>query len=326
MPSVEGQRRSDGPAVVIVPASADLSLLGPLPPSVTLVSLAEGETPPADAEDAEVVVLSHDTLSLVPGLGRFRRLRLVQCAFAGVEGVLPHVPSGVVVCNAGAGTLDVGPAEWVVAAILAHFQHLPRYWDAQAAGRWLAPASRRRLDDDPWVARELLGSRVLIVGEGAVGRAVRQRLEPFGAAVTGITYRPRPGTEPVDALHRLLPTADVAVVLAPLTSATRRLVDADFLGRLPDGALVVNASRGGLVDQDALLAELTSRRLEGALDVTDPEPLPPDHALWRAPGCTITPHVAGRSRHRDHRIYRFIGDQLRRWLAGQPLANVRDDY
>ncbi len=136
------------------------------------------------------------------------------------------------------------------------------------------------------------------------------------------TARPGDGVHGLAELPGLLPTADVVVLAVPLDDSTRGLVDAAFLARLPDGALLVNVARGPVVDTEALLAELRSGRLTAALDVTDPEPLPPDHPLWRQPRCLISPHVGGDTSAFLPRAYRLLAEQLRRFAAGQPLLNV----
>jgi phosphoglycerate dehydrogenase-like enzyme len=127
---------------------------------------------------------------------------------------------------------------------------------------------------------------------------------------------------PADRLSELLPDADVVVLLVPHTSGTVALFDAEMLGRLKAGALLVNAARGPVVDTAALIAALESGRIRAALDVTEPEPLPAEHPLWRAPNVLITPHVAGDSHAAEQRIYRFIGDQVRRYVRGEPLVNI----
>jgi phosphoglycerate dehydrogenase-like enzyme len=124
-----------------------------------------------------------------------------------------------------------------------------------------------------------------------------------------------------DELPALLPDADVVVLITPLTAETRGLVDAAFLARMKDGALLVNVARGAVVDTDALTAEVRAGRLEAALDVTDPEPLPPEHPLWSLPGVLISPHVGGTSTAFEPRARRLIAEQLRRWAAGEPLDN-----
>ena len=127
----------------------------------------------------------------------------------------------------------------------------------------------------------------------------------------------------MEALPRLLPNADVVVDLLPLTTDTQKFVDAKLLAQLKPGALFVNAGRGRTVDTDALLAALRSGRIRAALDVTDPEPLPADHPLWRAPNVLITPHVAGNVAREESRAYRFAGEQIRRYASGEPLVGIR---
>lgn len=112
------------------------------------------------------------------------------------------------------------------------------------------------------------------------------------------------------------------VILLPVTDETRQLVNADFLAGMQDGALLVNAARGVIVDTDALLKELNSGRIRAALDVTDPEPLPPGHPLWNAPGLLLTPHVGGAVRQPRERVNAIVRTQLARYAAGQPLRNV----
>src|SRR5690606_9925736 len=108
----------------------------------------------------------------------------------------------------------------------------------------------------------------------------------------------------------------------PLTAETRHLVDADFLARMKDGALLVNMARGPVVDTKALLTELETGRITAALDVTDPEPLPADHPLWRAPGVLVSPHAGGPTSACRPRAERLLGDQLHRFLNQEQLRNV----
>jgi phosphoglycerate dehydrogenase-like enzyme len=140
--------------------------------------------------------------------------------------------------------------------------------------------------------------------------------------VTGIAQHPRQDAQPTSALPDLLPLADVVVDLLPLTPETEKFVNRDFLARMKPGALFVNAGRGGTVDTDALVSVLNAGRISAALDVTDPEPLPSDHPLWRAPNTLVTPHVAGNVAQWQERAYRLAGDQIRRYAAGEPLLGV----
>jgi phosphoglycerate dehydrogenase-like enzyme len=195
--------------------------------------------------------------------------------------------------------------------IIASIRNLPRFAAGQLAGHW-----------DPAQSDLVAGKRVLIVGYGSIGEAVERRLAGWEVAIDRVARRPRDGVRPIDELPRLLPAADVVVMLVPVTDETRRMVNAEFLKTMKDGALLVNAARGVIVDTDALLAELTSGRLHAALDVTDPEPLPDGHPLWSAPGLLLTPHVGGAVRASRTRAYEVVKDQLARLAAGQPLLNV----
>jgi phosphoglycerate dehydrogenase-like enzyme len=203
-------------------------------------------------------------------------------------------------------------AEWVIAALTG------------VATGLLAEA--RRHHEHEWKhfrPTEVAGTTVLIVGMGAIGQAVRRRLEALRAEVIGVASTPRPGVHGPEDLPDLLARADAVVVLAPLTDDTRGMVDAAFLGALRDGTLVVNAGRGPVVDTDALVAELASGRLRAVLDVVEPEPLPADHPLWDARGLiAFTPHVAGDSDAAERRAARFAAEQLGRFARSEPLRNV----
>jgi phosphoglycerate dehydrogenase-like enzyme len=148
------------------------------------------------------------------------------------------------------------------------------------------------------------------------------RLAPFETDVVLVGRKARPGVHAMDEVDGLLPSADVVVAMLPESEATHHIVDAGFLARLPDGAVVVNVGRGGLVDTDALLAELTSGRLRAALDVTEPEPLPPGHPLWSAPGLLLSPHVGGNTSAFLPRARRLVAEQVRRYCNGETLLNV----
>jgi phosphoglycerate dehydrogenase-like enzyme len=146
-------------------------------------------------------------------------------------------------------------------------------------------------------------------------------LLPFGIQVQGIARRSHPDALTMDALPDLLPWADAVVLLVPLSEATEKMVDSNFLARMKPGAILINAARGGLVDTEALIQALQRGNLHAALDVTDPEPLPSGHPLWQAPNLLITPHVAGAVASWKARAYRFTREQLLRYVSGQPLLN-----
>ena len=277
---------------------------------------ADSEETPASTEDVELVVLPY----LRPGservLARLPRLRFAQTLTAGVDDVAPHVPAHVTLCNA-SGVHDASTAELALALALASGRHLDHFARNQERGLWQREFGTALAD-----------RRVLILGYGSIGAAIEARLLPFEvASVTRVARRPRtePEVHATDELLDLLGETDVLFVIAPLTEQTRGIVGAEALSRLPDGALVVNVARGPLVDTDALLAETTSGRLHAALDVTDPEPLPPDHPLWHVPNVLVSPHVGGASTAFFPRADRMVKAQLERLARDEPLQNVVRD-
>jgi phosphoglycerate dehydrogenase-like enzyme len=167
---------------------------------------------------------------------------------------------------------------------------------------------------------------VLLVGYGGVGKAIEARLLPFETEVTRLASRGRDDERGrihgIDSLFEQLPLHDIVVVSVPLSEQTRHLVDNRFLAAMADGALLVNVARGPVADTEALLRETASGRLRAALDVTDPEPLPQDHPLWKVPGVLITPHVGGASSAMLPRVARLIRKQIGLLQAGQEPVNV----
>jgi phosphoglycerate dehydrogenase-like enzyme len=242
---------------------------------------------------------------------RLPSLKVVQTLTAGMDDVLPYVPAGVAACNA-RGLHDASTAELAVTLILASLRGIPRFTRLQDEGRW-----------NQEFHQSLADKTVLILGYGSIGRALAARLQPFECDVVRVARRARPEEEVHGApeLATLLPSADVVVLLTPLTPESRHLVDAGFLSRMKDGALLVNVARGPVVDTEALLKEVSAGRLCAALDVTDPEPLPAGHPLWHAPGVLITPHVGGPSSAFLPRAKRTLREQILRYENGEPLAN-----
>jgi phosphoglycerate dehydrogenase-like enzyme len=165
---------------------------------------------------------------------------------------------------------------------------------------------------------------VLILGAGDIGARIATAVRPFDAVPTLVGRRTRDGVIGMDGVPALLSRQHAVVVALPATSQTRGLVDADFLAALPDGAVVANVARGPIVDTAALLAETRSGRLRAYLDVTDPEPLPPEHPLWSLPNVLITPHVGGGAQRWQERAYALVGQQVYRYLRGEALVNVVD--
>jgi phosphoglycerate dehydrogenase-like enzyme len=291
----------------------DPELLDPAPGGLryeVFVPSSSGAVP-ASVSEVELYVTPYnfsETAGVV--MSQMSSLRVVQTQSAGVDHIQPFVPEGVVLCN-GRGIHEASTAELAVTLMLASLRGVPGFVRAQDAATW-APATRPALAD----------SRVLVVGFGAIGEALERRLAGFEVELVRVARSARDGVHGYDELPELLPGADVVVLIVPLTELTRGMVDAAFLSRMKDGALLVNVARGPVVDTAALAAELDSGRLCAALDVTDPEPLPADHPLWRCPNLLLTPHVGGASTAMEPRAHRLVAAQLARFAAGEPLANV----
>ncbi|MFJ6794188.1 2-hydroxyacid dehydrogenase [Streptomyces sp. NPDC091268] len=251
-------------------------------------------------------------------LAAMKDLRVVQTLTAGIDHVLGGLASlgpGVRLCNA-RGVHEASTAELALTLVLASLRGIPGMVRGQDREEWRGGFHEALADKS-----------VLIVGYGSIGAAIEDRLAPFECAdITRVARSARDGARgPVHAraeLPGLLPRADVVILSTPLTEQTRGLAGADFLGRMKDGALLVNVARGPVVETKALLAELESGRLRAALDVTDPEPLPSGHPLWHAPNVLITPHVGGSSSAFEPRAKRLVARQLNRFALGEPPENT----
>ncbi len=274
----------------------------------------DAESPHPRRHEIRLLVMPYMTslrFSDIPG--GLDALEAVQLQSAGFESFLPDVPEGVALCNA-AGVHDASTAELALALTLGSVRRIPEFSAAQANSHWA--------ESRVWPA--LADSRVLVLGYGKIGRAITRRLLPFEVDVTAVASRAREGDELVDRVHGidelpdLVGSHDVVIVIVPLTAATRGLVDAELLARMPDGALLVNVARGAVVDTDALVAECASGRLRAAVDVTDPEPLPSGHPLWSTPGALITPHVGGQTTAMRPRAVALMRRQIERMRDGLP--------
>lgn len=283
--------------------------------SVRPVRYSWGETFPPEAAEAEVLIPSRRAREWRDLLDQLPNLKLIQLLSAGAEDWIPVVPDGVLL-STGRGAHGGSTAEWVMAVSLSLHRGLHEFAADQAERRW-----RPRMTDT------LQGKRALVVGAGDLGNELRRRLEQFDVRVTMVGTTARDGVRSVGELPELLPAHDITVMMVPLTSRTRGMVDAAFLAAMPDGAVLVNAARGPVVDTDALVAELSSGRLRAALDVTDPEPLPADHPLWTAPGLLLTPHVGGTVRGVRDRSYAVAAREIGRYAGGERPHNlVQGEY
>ncbi len=245
--------------------------------------------------------------------------RLVQWQSIGFEGLDRFVPAGLLVANA-TSVHEASTAELAIGLAIAGQRGLGDFVRDGLTGTW-------NMRSFP----SLADRRVLIVGYGGVGRATEARLAGFETNISRIARSARTETntagEPVEVLgfaqlHEALSATEIVILTVPLTDETRGMMDAAAFAALPDDALVVNVARGGVIDTDALVAELQSGRLRAALDVTDPEPLPQDHPLWQCTNALITPHVGGDSSAMLPRMAALIRRQIEHLRAGETPENI----
>lgn len=312
------------------PSTLSAELLSGFPEGIQFVSLSDRLD-----HDVEIDVWIPDpyptrSLRVAPHL---RGVKLVLSLMAGTEWIPGAMGPHVTICNA-RGAHNIATAEWTLAAVLATFKYFPLYLDIQNSAIWKrrseASAHFARISGDsreiypPVMQEELTGKSVLLIGYGSIGKEIERMLTPFHVSLTRVarTARSSPAVHAVTELDTLLPNADVVILIIPSTAESYKLIGARQLALMRQGALLVNAARGPVVDTDALVDVLNSGRIRAALDVTDPEPLPEGHPLWRCPNLLLTPHIGGSSPRFAQRALQIASDELRRYIAGEPLHNV----
>lgn len=312
------------------PDILDSELLRVMPQGIELIPLADG----LDGQ-VEVDVWIPDpyptrAMRIWP---RLRGVRLVLSLMAGTEWIPGTVGPHVTICNA-RGAHNISTAEWTLTAILAMLKYLPMYVDIQRVGDWRRRSEvseiYQQLTHDhrqlhpPVKLEELTGKTVLLVGYGSIGKDIERMLEPFHVEMIRVarSARTAPLVHPVSELDALLPRADVVVMILPMTAESAGLMGAKQFGLMRQGALLVNSARGGVVQTDALVHALNAHKIRAAIDVTDPEPLPVGHPLWKCPNLLITPHIGGSSPQFGARSLQIAANELRRYMNGEPLQNV----
>lgn len=259
-------------------------------------------------------------------LSRCRKLRFLQSARAGVEAYTQGgwFPKGAVLCSA-SGAYGVRIAEYEMAAILSLCKAFPWYAERQRESAWKRGPRDRTLE----------GATVLIVGAGNIGTELARLLRPVAGRIVGVRRSSKAASPqfdqiiPPEALDDWLGAADVVSCSFPSTPETRRLFNAERIGKMKPDAIFVNVGRGDAVDLDALCAALNAGRLWGAaVDVTEPEPLGPEHPAWKTANLIITPHVSGGNFQygspTERRIQEIMLENFRRWLDGEELRNEVD--
>jgi phosphoglycerate dehydrogenase-like enzyme len=312
------------------PAAIPAEMLDVFPDDVELVPVSEKME-----RDEEIEVWLPDPYPprAMRTWPRLRGVKLVLSLMAGTEWIPATAGPHVTICNA-RGAHNIATAEWTIAAILASLRYLPLYIDIQKSGVWKrryeASVLYAKISGDarplypPVLQEELCGKKVLLVGYGEIGKQIERLLAPFDVKLTRVARlaRTEPEVHAVSELELLLPQAEIVILILPATEETKRLIGCKQLALLRQGALLVNAARGPVVDTDALVEVLQSGKIRAALDVTDPEPLPEGHPLWSCPNVLITPHVAGSTPQFAPRALRTAAEELRRYMRGEPLKNV----
>ncbi|NKX54645.1 NAD(P)-dependent oxidoreductase [Arthrobacter mobilis] len=300
---------------ITFPDPALLESVAPLPAGFTagLWDL-RGDPEGVRAQEIDAVILPYMAGGDWRVLGTLPQLKLVQTQTTGYDGIAELVGPEVAIASA-AGVHAAATAELAVGLVLASLRGIDQMVRDQSAAFW---NSVRR--------RSLADSRVLLVGVGGIGRGIGRRLEPFEVELTRVGRTARDDdaghVHGTDELVALAGRCDVMIVVTPLDEDTRHLVDAEVLAAMPDGALLVNVARGAVVDPEALTSEVLSGRLKAAVDVFDPEPLPPDHPLWRSDDIIISPHVGGNTTAFGPRMVKLLRSQLARLARGERPENL----
>jgi phosphoglycerate dehydrogenase-like enzyme len=255
-------------------------------------------------------------------------LRWVHSGTAGIGGSIPHLAGTKIVLTNSAGVHAEPMADWVIAAIGFFIRGIDRMVAAQRESRW----AKEDFTDSAVPMREFRDLGLGILGLGGIGAAVARRAIALGMRVAAVRRRPERSAPrgidwvgPLGDLPKLASKSDVLVVGAPHTTETAGVVTRDILERLPQHAIVVNVSRGSLLDETALLELLDQGRLRGAaLDVFGTEPLPAEHPFWHHPRVLVSPHVSAVTTAFWERETALIVDNIKRYLEGAPLTNVVD--
>jgi phosphoglycerate dehydrogenase-like enzyme len=312
------------------PATLPADLFQDFPEGVELIPLSDS---PGQEIDIDVWIPDPYQTRAIRTWSKLRGVRLVLALMAGTEWIPKTVGPHVTICNA-RGAHTVSTAEWTIGSILAMLKYFPFYLDVQRSGIWKrrfdASAHYASINGDarpiypPVMVEELTGKKVLLVGYGSIGQEIERMLASFHVDLLRVarTARTAPEVHAVSELDSLLPQAEIIILILPATAESHKLIGARQLDLMRQGALLVNAARGPIVDTDALVASLNAGKIRAALDVTDPEPLPEGHPLWKCPNLLLTPHVAGSTPQFAPRAVRTAAEELRRYMAGEPLQNV----
>ena len=241
---------------------------------------------------------------------KMKNLKVLQMPNAGYDDAIEYVREGITLCN-GKSIHDDSTAELAVGLTIASLRGFPDFVRNQDKSAWVH-VKNQSIND----------KKIGIIGFGSIGSTIAKMLSGFSVEIIPFTQSGRDNTNAISNLDKHLPTLDVVILILPLTAESKHLFNAKRLSLMKDGSLLVNVARGPIVDTDALVKELNSGRITAALDVTDPEPLPSDHPLWKAKGVLISPHVGGNTSAFEKRARRLIESQLQLLAEGKSLNNV----
>ncbi|NCZ76992.1 MAG: dihydrofolate reductase [Acidimicrobiia bacterium] len=241
---------------------------------------------------------------------KMKNLKVLQMPNAGYDDAIEYVRDGITLCN-GKSIHDDSTAELAVGLTIASLRGFPDFVRNQDKSAWVH-VKNQSIND----------KKIGIIGFGSIGSTIAKMLSGFSVEIIPFTQSGRDNTISISNLDKHLPTLDVVILILPLTAESKHLFNAQRLSLMKDGSLLVNVARGPIVDTDALVKELNSGRITAALDVTDPEPLPNDHPLWKAKGVLISPHVGGNTSAFEKRARKLIESQLQLLADGKSLNNV----
>jgi phosphoglycerate dehydrogenase-like enzyme len=282
-----------------------------VPHGFTLRSPANTDLSSANLDDITIYIPSYMGGRAALEFSRMMpNLKVLQMPNAGYEDALEFTRPGMTLCN-GRGIHDASTAELAVGLTIASLRGFPEFVRNQERGEWVHKRYQSMND-----------KKIAVIGFGSIGKTVARNLSGFDVTVVPFSRSGSDGALKIADLDKHLPTFDVVILILPLTDESQKMFNKERLALLKDGALIVNVARGGIIDTDALVAELNSGRITAALDVTDPEPLPIGHPLWSVPGVLIAPHVGGNTSAFEPRARHLVEAQLARLAAGQELENV----
>ena len=282
-----------------------------VPDGITLLSPENFPLDSSDLSQIDMYVPSYmGGAKALSYAAQMPNLSILQMLNAGYDDALAYLRPGLTLCNA-RGVHDASTAELAVGLAIASRRGFNEFAADQRNGVW----NHRRFP-------ALSDSKVGIIGFGSIGKEVARKLSGFDVDITAFTQSGREGTVAISQLDQHLPALDIVILILPLSDSSRHMFNAQRLSLMKDGALLINVARGPIIETDALIKELNQKRIFAAVDVTDPEPLPENHPLWKAPNLIIVPHVGGNSAAFEPRGRKLIESQLQLIATGAPLNHI----